>query len=366
MNIVELETKVKEGMSISMLAKHFNLCSSTINYWLRKYNLKTCNSFLEEGSINDGLKCVCSTCAKDYVYKRAGGMTREKCSSCLVNDRRLKIKIDCLNYKGGKCEICGYNKCSRALSFHHLDSSKKVFSISGAHSRKWEDIVKELDKCRLICENCHMELHHKEEQEKREERKILANEKRKNLPELIKRKSYRLNSLTREASVKGKYPTNEEMVNLVWEFTSKELGEKIGVHESSVRMWCKFRNIPLPNAHYWQLLKKDKIEEASKIKQKAFENWLGFRTSENQMQLLQSNISTPRNFGIYPTREELLNLIWKTPISTLCKNFGVSGNGLKKHCKKNNIPVPPRGYWAKFEAGKFEECESMKLSLMNS
>ena len=66
-----------------------------------------------------------------------------------------------LDYKGGKCERCGYNKCNAALEFHHLDPSKKEFRLS--YSRKgFEKVKKELDKCILVCANCHREIHHNE------------------------------------------------------------------------------------------------------------------------------------------------------------------------------------------------------------
>lgn len=73
---------------------------------------------------------------------------------------RQRTKIKALEYKGNKCIICGYNKCSRALVFHHIDSAKKEFSISSV-SRSWETIKKELDKCILLCMNCHAEEHYK-------------------------------------------------------------------------------------------------------------------------------------------------------------------------------------------------------------
>lgn len=61
-------------------------------------------------------------------------------------------------YKGGKCAICGYNRCLLALEFHHLDPLEKDFSIS-SRMTSWKAIVKELDKCVLLCANCHREVH---------------------------------------------------------------------------------------------------------------------------------------------------------------------------------------------------------------
>lgn len=60
--------------------------------------------------------------------------------------------------RGGKCIRCGYDKCIKALEFHHLDPSKKDFTISNDHF-KLLDAVNESKKCILICSNCHKELH---------------------------------------------------------------------------------------------------------------------------------------------------------------------------------------------------------------
>lgn len=60
--------------------------------------------------------------------------------------------------RGGKCVRCGYNKCSSALEFHHLDPSKKDFTISNSQFRL-KDGVEESKKCVLLCSNCHKELH---------------------------------------------------------------------------------------------------------------------------------------------------------------------------------------------------------------
>lgn len=52
------------------------------------------------------------------------------------------------------------------------------------------------------------------------------------------------------------------------------------------------------------------------------------------------------------TREEMYEQVWSVPIWTLCEQYGLSDNGLRKVCRRLNVPVPPRGYWAKVEAGK--------------
>ena len=65
-----------------------------------------------------------------------------------------------MKYKGSKCQICNYDKYQGALDFHHLDPNEKDFSIGEATSRVLNSKIKaELDKCILVCSNCHRELH---------------------------------------------------------------------------------------------------------------------------------------------------------------------------------------------------------------
>ncbi len=77
-----------------------------------------------------------------------------------VHKRRKKIRKMALEYKGGKCERCGYDQCLEALEFHHISSSKKDFSVSSrGYTRSWKRVREELDKCSLLCANCHREIH---------------------------------------------------------------------------------------------------------------------------------------------------------------------------------------------------------------
>lgn len=75
-----------------------------------------------------------------------------------VARRRQKLREEALAYKGGRCQICGYNRSSAALDFHHLNPLEKDFAIS-SRMTSFEAIRKELDKCVLLCSNCHREVH---------------------------------------------------------------------------------------------------------------------------------------------------------------------------------------------------------------
>ena len=77
-----------------------------------------------------------------------------------VNIRRKRIRQMAIEYKGGECELCGYNHCIEALEIHHNNSSGKDFSISEkGYTRSWTKVKEELNKCMLLCANCHREIH---------------------------------------------------------------------------------------------------------------------------------------------------------------------------------------------------------------
>lgn len=102
-------------------------------------------------------------CDKHGVTEGYRSGSRQRCKKCNViaaSKRRKALKLLALEYKGGKCEVCGYNRCKRALEFHHRDPSQKDFAIgSDGLTRSFERIKAELDKCVLLCANCHREEH---------------------------------------------------------------------------------------------------------------------------------------------------------------------------------------------------------------
>ena len=93
----------------------------------------------------------------------AGGRTyadRREYLIKAVQKRRKEVRRKALAYKDGRCRMCGYDRCMDALEFHHLDSSQKDFGISSrGYTRSWSKIREELDKCVLLCSNCHREVH---------------------------------------------------------------------------------------------------------------------------------------------------------------------------------------------------------------
>jgi hypothetical protein len=120
-------------------------------------------------------KRICQICGREYDYspKSSRNHTKDKCNSCLVNIRRFRLKIKEIEYLGGKCSVCGYDKCPDALSFHHKDPKEKDFGLSGKYCLSWDKLKRELDKCLLLCNNCHAELHWEMKKDKME--KLISN-----------------------------------------------------------------------------------------------------------------------------------------------------------------------------------------------
>lgn len=163
----KIEILIENGYSIRSIAKELNLGYSTIRYWLTKHNLSTKSKI----DLNP-YERLCPKCKsvkeidKFYVGIRNGkkryGYCKE-CSNRYASDRVRKIKESMIKYKGGSCEKCGLSiKESNyfVFDFHHLDSKEKDPNFRRIKFQKWEKITKELDKCILVCSNCHRTIHY--------------------------------------------------------------------------------------------------------------------------------------------------------------------------------------------------------------
>ena len=96
----------------------------------------------------------------EFTYRSDNTWRCKLCATEAVRKRRKRLKEMAAEYKGGGCKICGYNKCLNALEFHHTNPSEKDFGIAmKGHTRSWERVKEELDKCVMVCANCHTEIH---------------------------------------------------------------------------------------------------------------------------------------------------------------------------------------------------------------
>jgi len=111
----------------------------------------------------------CSKCLVEkedsYFYEKRADRKNSLCKNCFNEycvQRWIQRKKDAVNYKGGKCQICGYCKNYGTLEFHHRDPKTKDFDWTKMRLRSWKRIIEELDKCDLLCSNCHGEKHNPE------------------------------------------------------------------------------------------------------------------------------------------------------------------------------------------------------------
>lgn len=103
------------------------------------------------------MKCHWKLCSNTAIHN--GKYCSTNCKNKFhVSKHRKRVKVLAVEYLGGKCSVCGYGKCISALEFHHRDPTKKDFGISGTN-KSFESIKAELDKCMLVCANCHREIH---------------------------------------------------------------------------------------------------------------------------------------------------------------------------------------------------------------
>lgn len=81
-----------------------------------------------------------------------------------MRERRANRRRKLIEIKGSRCLECGGVE---SLEFNHRDRDEKSFNLSGKWlDTKWEVILKELDKCDLLCKKCHLTYTRKQYEEK--------------------------------------------------------------------------------------------------------------------------------------------------------------------------------------------------------
>ena len=116
-----------------------------------------CNSKFET---NSSTRIYCYECSGDSTRK--DNNTRKHQKTIL----RRNMKLQAIKLMGGKCSICGYDKCIDALVFHHKNPNEKEFGLAqNGTIHTWEEYLTEAKKCQLLCCNCHAEEHYRLRQE---------------------------------------------------------------------------------------------------------------------------------------------------------------------------------------------------------
>lgn len=171
-----------------------------------------------------------------------------KKSAAVMNWRNRK-KLQLVEYKGGKCVCCGYSKpIPSCYDFHHLDPKQKEFSISGK-SWSFEKLKKEVDKCILLCRNCHSELHWEQSQEARKKRidflpcRLKIENKtcsicKNNFKPKVSDQKFCSSICSHKSTRKIERPSKEKLAEEISNNSWVMLGKKYGVSDKAVRKWA--------------------------------------------------------------------------------------------------------------------------------
>ena len=103
----------------------------------------------------------CEICGNVFTPLTASANNRKCCYECVPDGETLTrgLMLSLIKKRrGGKCEVCGYDRCIKALEFHHLDPNEKEFTISNERI-KIKEAIEESAKCVMLCANCHREVH---------------------------------------------------------------------------------------------------------------------------------------------------------------------------------------------------------------
>ena len=156
---------INEGLSTREMAYRINRSQTSVRYWLNKYELKT----IKTKSVGNDVKKCCS-CGeikeKKEFYKKTGNSLQSYCKICLLEfqkNRWIERKKEAIIYKGSKCIECGLsypNEPYVIFDFHHSDPKSKKYDWRRMKLLGKKKLNEEIDKCELLCSNCHRKRHH--------------------------------------------------------------------------------------------------------------------------------------------------------------------------------------------------------------
>jgi DNA-binding protein Fis len=195
-----------------------------------------------------------------FILENRGYYRCTKCRMDAVSRKRKQLKRDLVEYKGGKCEKCGYNKCVAAMDFHHKDPKEKDFGLSGnGNTQSWKKLKKEADKCLLLCANCHRELHEELNGFKDKRQNIITKKyktiTKESAPSRIKEKKkynncttcgletynkkYCSDKCSKLAKRKVDRPSKEQLIEILKNNNWTKTAKMFGVTDNAVRKWVK-------------------------------------------------------------------------------------------------------------------------------
>jgi DNA-binding CsgD family transcriptional regulator len=164
---LKLRTLVATGAPMREVARQLDRSYSTVRYWLKRYgidyhgikgNREKALAARARGETVIQLRCRHHG-STDFYVSPDGDYKCKRCRKERVAQWRRNAKDDLVREAGGRCVLCGYDKCLGALHFHHLDPKTKEFGLAmRGHTKSFEKLLAEARKCLLLCANCHAEV----------------------------------------------------------------------------------------------------------------------------------------------------------------------------------------------------------------
>jgi len=165
----QLEPLVESGATLAELADAVDRSVATVRYWLDHHALSTKNRRGPRGrvsrdrveaAIEDGARKLLANCETHgwttFVIEKSGRARCRQCRMERVAQWRRRTKRRLVTEAGGRCQLCGYDRCLAALEFHHKDPTTKAFGLSvRGVTRSLAELRREAAKCVLLCANCH-------------------------------------------------------------------------------------------------------------------------------------------------------------------------------------------------------------------
>jgi hypothetical protein len=163
---------IERDATLQEMADELGRSMSTVRYWLNELGLKTTGRrgrrpavprVVIDQAIDAGARTVMGRCRWHgegvFVIENSGRARCRKCRMDAVTEWRRRKKSKLVEEAGGRCALCGYDRCDAALQFHHLDPASKSFALSmRGVTRSMAVCRAEAAKCVLLCANCHAEV----------------------------------------------------------------------------------------------------------------------------------------------------------------------------------------------------------------
>lgn len=197
----------------------------------------------------------CTKCKKEkdnklFYYRKDRKCYHAWCKSCMAtvgHDRYRERKQRVIKMFGGKCSVCGYCKNINALDFHHLNPKDKDRSWAELKNANWNKLMLELQKCILVCRNCHAEIHWPEKEVDCAADVNLNGPTKtgdcKYCGEPVYGTVFCSRNCVSAGRRKVKWPSRDELNDLMNRHSVVRIAKDFGVSDNAVRKWAKFYDI---------------------------------------------------------------------------------------------------------------------------